>query len=158
MDIFSAGCVIVEILSDGEPLFDLAKLQNYRRDKLDLKEELMRLIQDNEIVDLVQKMLARDPTQRPTASECIDEWCDKVFPDSFKNVFFHIGAAFQRTSYLYSDNRISLIRYQTNAIFERCFNSKNAVVTEEFNEPIEPSLFRLLEDDNTIERHKDLIP
>ena len=94
MDIFSAGCVIVEILSDGEPLFDLAKLQNYRRDKLDLKEELMRLIQDNEIVDLVQKMLARDPTQRPTASECIDEWCDKVFPDSFKNVFFHIGAAF----------------------------------------------------------------
>ena len=61
MDIFSAGCVIVEILSDGEPLFDLAKLQNYRRDKLDLKEELMRLIQDNEIVDLVLKMLARDP-------------------------------------------------------------------------------------------------
>ena len=94
MDIFSAGCVIVEILSDGEPLFDLAKLQNYRRDKLDLKEELMRLIQDNEIVDLVQKMLARDPAQRPTASECIDEWCEKVFPDSFKNVFFHIGAAF----------------------------------------------------------------
>ena len=103
-------------------------------------------------------MLAKDPAQRPTASECIEEWCDKVFPDSFKSVFFHIGAAFQRTSYLYSDNRISLIRYQTNAIFDKCFNSKNAVLTEEFNEPIEPSLFRLLEDDNTIERHKDLIP
>ena len=32
MDVFSTGCVIVEILSDGEPLFDLARLQNYRRD------------------------------------------------------------------------------------------------------------------------------
>jgi hypothetical protein len=31
-------------------------------------------------------------------------------------------------------------------------------VTEQFNEPIEPSLFRLLEDDNTVQRHKDLIP
>ena len=40
MDIFSAGCVIAEILSDGEPLFDLPKLQNYRRGGLDLREEL----------------------------------------------------------------------------------------------------------------------
>ena len=40
MDIFSAGCVIAEILSDGEPLFDLPRLQNYRRGGLDLREEL----------------------------------------------------------------------------------------------------------------------
>ena len=31
MDVFSAGCVIAEILSDGIPLFDLPRLQNYRR-------------------------------------------------------------------------------------------------------------------------------
>ena len=71
MDIFSAGCVIVEILSDGVPLFDLAKLQNYRHDRLDLKEELTNYIQDNVLVSLVQKMLRKDPTQRPTASQCI---------------------------------------------------------------------------------------
>ena len=103
-------------------------------------------------------MLAKDPAQRPTASQCVDEWCEKVFPETFRSVFYHIGAAFQRTPYLYSDNRISLIRYHINEIFAKCFGANNAVITEEFNEPIEPSLFRLLEDDSTIERHKDLIP
>lgn len=46
MDVFSAGCVIVEILSDGEPLFDLPKLQKYRRgdESFKLEEELMKLI------------------------------------------------------------------------------------------------------------------
>ena len=73
-------------------------------------------------------------------------------------MFFHIGAALQRTSSLYSDNRISLIRYHVNSIFEKCFNSKNAVLTEKFNEPIEPSLFRLLQDDETVEKNKDLVP
>ena len=86
------------------------------------------------------------------------EWCDKVFPDTFKNVLFHIGAAFSRISTLYSDNRISLIRYHINSIFDKCFNSKNAVLSEKFNEPIEPSLFRLLQDDDTIERYKELVP
>ena len=94
MDIFSAGCVIVEILSDGVPLFDLAKLQNYRHDRLDLKGELTNYIQDNELVSLVKKMLRKDPVQRPTASQCIKEWCQKVFPEAFSSVLFHIGAAF----------------------------------------------------------------
>ena len=94
MDVFSIGCVIVEILSDGEPLFDLARLQNYRRDKLDLREDLIKAIEEDEIVNMLMKMLARDPTKRPTAQQCLNEWCSKVFPDTFKNVFFHIGAAF----------------------------------------------------------------
>ena len=158
MDVFSAGCVIVEILSDGMPLFDLARLQNYRRETLDLREELCKVIEDDDIVNLVIKMLARDPAQRPTAKTCLREWSNKAFPDTFKSVFFHIGAAFQRMSTLYSDNRISLIRYHINSVFEKCFNSKNAVLTEKFNEPIEPDLFRLLQDDGTVERYKDLVP
>ena len=46
MDIFSAGCVIAEILCDGEPLFDLPRLQSYRRGVLDLSEELPKRIED----------------------------------------------------------------------------------------------------------------
>jgi len=33
MDVFSAGCVIAEIMLDGLPLFDLARLQTYRKGK-----------------------------------------------------------------------------------------------------------------------------
>lgn len=31
MDIFSAGCVIAEIMMDGTPLFDLAQLAAYKK-------------------------------------------------------------------------------------------------------------------------------
>jgi len=44
MDIFSAGCVIAEILMDGQPLFDLAKLQNYRKGLYDPRPELLRKV------------------------------------------------------------------------------------------------------------------
>ena len=71
MDIFSAGCVIAEILSDGEPLFDLPRLQNYRRGGLDLREELSKHTADETIVNLLLKMLARDPAERPSAQVCL---------------------------------------------------------------------------------------
>lgn len=94
MDVFSAGCVIAEILSDGIPLFDLPRLQNYRRSQYNLREELSKRIEDEKLVQLLLKMLARDPEERPTAADCLSEWCEKVFPSSFYDVFFHIGAAF----------------------------------------------------------------
>lgn len=50
------------------------------------------------------------------------------------------------------------MRYHINSIFDKCFDSKNAVLAEKFNEPIEPSLFRLLQDDETISRFKNLVP
>jgi hypothetical protein len=64
----------------------------------------------------------------------------------------------QRAPALYADNRISLVRYHINSVFEKCFSSKNAVQAEKFNEPIEPSLFRLIQDDQTVETYKDLVP
>lgn len=46
MDIFSAGCVIAEIMMDGLPLFDLARLQQFRRGSYDPREELKKRIED----------------------------------------------------------------------------------------------------------------
>jgi len=44
MDIFSVGCVVAEILMDGVPLFDLAKLQQFRKGTFDPIEELKKRI------------------------------------------------------------------------------------------------------------------
>jgi hypothetical protein len=35
MDIFSAGCIIAEIMMEGEPLFAVGSLQSYRKDEFD---------------------------------------------------------------------------------------------------------------------------
>ena len=40
MDVFSVGCVIAEIMMDGLPLFDLAKLQQLRRNLYNPLDEL----------------------------------------------------------------------------------------------------------------------
>ena len=44
MDVFSAGCVIAEILMDGLPLFDLARLQQFRKGTYDPREEMEKRI------------------------------------------------------------------------------------------------------------------
>lgn len=61
-------------------------------------------------------------------------------------------------SYLYSDNRIALIRYHIEPIFEKCFGVKDAIVSQRFFEPLEPTMYRLCQDDATIERFDELIP
>jgi len=81
-----------------------------------------------------------------------------VFPHPFSSVLFQLGSAFQRLSYLYSDNRIALIRYNIEAIFLKCFDVKDAVVSQRFVEPVEPSMYRLCKDDDTIARFKELSP
>jgi phosphoinositide-3-kinase regulatory subunit 4 len=65
MDIFSAGCVIAEIMMDGLPLFDLARLQQFRWGSYDPSEELKKRISDQTIVALIMNMIQRDPAKRP---------------------------------------------------------------------------------------------
>lgn len=103
-------------------------------------------------------MLARDPAQRPTASECLSKWCKQVFPESFGSLLFHLGSAFQRLAYLYSDNRIALLRFHVDAIFKQCFDVDNATVSQKFYEPLEPTMYRLCKDDDTIARFQELVP
>mgnify|MGYP002633559034 CR=1 FL=1 len=63
MDIFSVGCVIAEILMDGEPLFDLSRLRMYGNGEYhDLKQDLEKKIKDEQIVELLLKMLSIDKT------------------------------------------------------------------------------------------------
>jgi len=38
------------------------------------------------------------------------------------------------------------------------FQLQDAVLAENFSEPIEPSLFRLIQDNQTVETYKDLVP
>jgi phosphoinositide-3-kinase regulatory subunit 4 len=54
MDVFSAGCIIAEILSDGIPLFDLPKLQQYRHSgKFRPEEALKNRVRDPELIGLI---------------------------------------------------------------------------------------------------------
>ena len=64
MDVFSAGAIIAEILMDGVPLFDFARLQSYRKGVYDPEPELRKRIFDSKIVDLILSMINRDASMR----------------------------------------------------------------------------------------------
>lgn len=74
MDIFSTGCVIAEIFMDGQSLFDLAKLQKYRKGLYDPSDELNKKIKDQNIIKIIKSMIDKEPSARLTINEYIQIW------------------------------------------------------------------------------------
>lgn len=87
MDVFSLGCVIAEIYFDGQPLFDLARLQLYRKGQWDPEPELLKKM-DHHMATLVLKMLDRDPKKRGSVLDNLTLWNEKIFPQSFSRIQF----------------------------------------------------------------------
>lgn len=58
MDLFSAGCVIYEILTQGEHLFDLEKLQEFRTECLKGKTQAKN--EENKLTDRLKKSLLKE--------------------------------------------------------------------------------------------------
>ncbi|KAJ2662411.1 Serine/threonine-protein kinase [Coemansia sp. RSA 1199] len=80
MDIFSAGCVIAELFLDGNPLFSLSRLLQYRKGAV-TAAALLADIPDKEAAALVEHMIQRDPEARLTAAGYLDRWAP-IFPDA----------------------------------------------------------------------------
>lgn len=73
---------------DGIPLFDLAKMQKYRKGTYVPEEDLCKRIEDPQIVSLIMEMLSVNPAKRPTAQECVKRYTGTVFPECFTKVLF----------------------------------------------------------------------
>eukprot|EP00759_Apiculatamorpha_spiralis_P036026 PhF_6_TR36381/c2_g1_i2/m.53462/K08333/PIK3R4, VPS15; phosphoinositide-3-kinase, regulatory subunit 4 len=83
MDVFSIGCIAAHILTE-DPLLYLPDVLALRRNELNISEHLeKRGITDSNLLKWLSEMLARDPTKRPTAQECISRNTPSVFPHHF---------------------------------------------------------------------------
>lgn len=69
------SCVIAELFLEGKHLFQLGELLSYVKGEYDPAARL-RKIGDPNIEELVLHMIQRDPTQRATAEEYLQKWCD----------------------------------------------------------------------------------
>ncbi|KAI8872504.1 hypothetical protein GQ42DRAFT_143384 [Ramicandelaber brevisporus] len=88
MDIFSLGCVLMELFLDGSPLFTLARLLQYRSNSLNITESI-EAVSHPGMRALLDKMLKRDPNERPTASECLDILQSDNIQNSFDTKKLH---------------------------------------------------------------------
>ncbi|KAM9322734.1 phosphoinositide 3-kinase regulatory subunit 4 isoform 2-T2 [Pholidichthys leucotaenia] len=109
MDIFSAGCVIAELFTEGVPLFDLSQLLAYRKGLFQTEPVLMK-IEDQNIRELVSQMVQRDPSQRLSAEEYLKQQRGKAFPDIFYTFLQPYMAQFSKETFQSADERVLVIR------------------------------------------------
>ncbi|CCO36045.1 phosphoinositide-3-kinase, regulatory subunit 4,p150 [Rhizoctonia solani AG-1 IB] len=87
MDVFSMGCVIAELFTEGTPTFTLAQLYKYRDKEINAETHLAGL-EDPGVKALVLSMIALDPELRPSFAIALDTYRGSVFPESFYS-FLH---------------------------------------------------------------------
>uniref|UniRef100_A0A667Z7L3 non-specific serine/threonine protein kinase n=1 Tax=Myripristis murdjan TaxID=586833 RepID=A0A667Z7L3_9TELE len=109
MDIFSAGCVIAELFTEGVPLFDLSQLLAYRKGHFQTEQVLLK-IEDRSIRELVAQMVQREPDRRLTAEEYLKQQRGKAFPDIFYTFLQPYMAQFAKETFQSADERVLVIR------------------------------------------------
>ncbi|XP_073728415.1 phosphoinositide 3-kinase regulatory subunit 4 [Misgurnus anguillicaudatus] len=109
MDIFSAGCVIAELFTEGVPLFDLSQLLAYRKGHFQTEQVLMK-IEDHSIRELVAQMVQREPEKRLAAEEYLKQQRGKAFPEIFYTFLQPYMAQFAKETFQSADERVLVIR------------------------------------------------
>ncbi|WWC66876.1 uncharacterized protein I206_100783 [Kwoniella pini CBS 10737] len=82
MDVFSAGCVLAEMWTDGRTVFNLSELFAYRQGTVGL-EGLLDDIDDNAVKDMISQMLSLDPSSRPSFDRILSMFRETIFPEYF---------------------------------------------------------------------------
>ncbi|CBK25338.2 uncharacterized protein [Blastocystis hominis] len=108
-DIFSMGCVIAEIFTHGQELFDLSSLLRYRSEDVDLSPILNR-ISDEKIRELVEAMINKNDKERSSAEQYLNRFTndDSVFPMIFRTMVYPLFRESMRAVNCGSDARIAL--------------------------------------------------
>ncbi|XP_058513084.1 phosphoinositide 3-kinase regulatory subunit 4 isoform X3 [Ochotona princeps] len=109
MDIFSAGCVIAELFTEGVPLFDLSQLLAYRNGHF-FPEQVLNKIEDQSIRELVTQMIHREPEKRLEAEDYLKQQRGNAFPEIFYTFLQPYMAQFAKETFLSADERILVIR------------------------------------------------
>ncbi|XP_044311683.1 phosphoinositide 3-kinase regulatory subunit 4 isoform X1 [Varanus komodoensis] len=109
MDIFSAGCVIAELFTEGVPLFDLSQLLAYRKG-LFAPDQVLNKIEDRRIRKLVMQMIQCEPEKRLAAEDYLKQQRNNAFPEIFYTFLQPYMAQFAKETFVSADERILVIR------------------------------------------------
>lgn len=131
MDIFSVGCTIAELFLDGSSLFNLSQLLKYKTGAYDPNPEIDK-IPDFEIQSLVRHMIQLDPLKRLQASEYLEKWRSKAFPDCFYTFLHQYIAEVNETgsqSFVPADtHRHQMIKFGADYKIIKIFDDFNRII------------------------------
>ncbi|XP_049778491.1 phosphoinositide 3-kinase regulatory subunit 4 [Schistocerca cancellata] len=115
MDIFSAGCALLELFNEGHPPFDFSQLLSYHSGEYNVSRHLEKL-DDPDIKKLLRDMLQRDPTKRQSAEIYLDQQRGKAFPEYFYSFLQSYMHFFSAAPIVSPDEKIARLRKDVNNI------------------------------------------
>lgn len=109
MDIFSAGCALTELFTEGHPPFIFYQLLEYRAGTYSPDKCLDR-IEDPDVKELLCHMMQKDPSARLSAETYLRQERGRVFPEVFYSFLQSYTLAFSAAPILSADEKISRLR------------------------------------------------
>lgn len=109
MDIFSVGCILVELLlGDSNPLFTYQKMISYREGKKDVLDRLNQ-IPDENLRNMIIRMVHTDPKERGTFKEHLATF-SLIIPKETIDLYAYMNYALRRGEFSQPDSKVALIR------------------------------------------------
>lgn len=118
MDIFSAGCALLELWSEGTAPFEFSQLLAYRSGEEELVARHLQGIADERLRGLLSSMLSRDPCGRKSAEVYLAEERGILFPEYFYSFLQSYMQMFSSLPILPPDEKISRLHLDIRQIID----------------------------------------
>lgn len=118
MDIFSAGCALLELWSEGTAPFEFSQLLNYRGGEEELVAKHLQGIANERLRSLLSSMLSRDPCGRKSAEVYLDEERGILFPEYFYSFLQSYMQMFSSIPIMPPDDKIQRLHLDIRQIVD----------------------------------------
>jgi len=109
MDIFSAGCALLELWTEGTAPFELSQLLAYRRGERDLVEKHLAGIENERLRNLLASMIDIHSMNRKSAEDYLDQERGQLFPEYFYSFLQSYLQMFSSTPIMSPDDKIQCL-------------------------------------------------
>ncbi|CAG9829186.1 unnamed protein product [Diabrotica balteata] len=116
MDIFSAGCALLELWNELHVPFEYSQLLAYCSGKYSPEKHLNKL-DDPNLRSLISSMIEKDPTKRKRADDYLAEYRGTLFPEYFFSFLQSYMLIFSSNPILSADDKIMRLKHDINDIF-----------------------------------------
>uniref|UniRef100_A0A182JVS5 non-specific serine/threonine protein kinase n=1 Tax=Anopheles christyi TaxID=43041 RepID=A0A182JVS5_9DIPT len=118
MDIFSAGCALLELWTEGTAPFEFSQLLAYRRGEVDLVHKHLDGIENERLRELVESMLSLDARERKSAELYLDQERGKLFPEYFYSFLQSYLQMFSTVPVVPPDEKVSRLHSDIGQIIK----------------------------------------
>ncbi|XP_018572792.1 phosphoinositide 3-kinase regulatory subunit 4 isoform X2 [Anoplophora glabripennis] len=117
MDIFSAGCALLELWNELHVPFEYSQLLAYRSGKYSPQKHLDKL-EDPDLRVLISSMIEKEPSKRHSAEDYLAQHRGTLFPEYFFTFLQSYMLIFSATPILSPDEKIMRLKNDIKSIFK----------------------------------------